>query len=77
MLATIIQVPREDAAKLVNWTSPVPGDETNYITMLDVYHQLHCLNLIRRSLYPERYHGQMWTGIIYVDMEPHHLGTSS
>ena len=26
-----------------------------YVVQLDVFHQLHCLNAIRKTLYPERY----------------------
>jgi hypothetical protein len=74
---TIIKIPRESAAQLVNWTSPVPGDEGNYITMLDVFHQLHCLNLIRRALYPERYNRTMWDGFQFQPISNHHVGTLS
>jgi hypothetical protein len=75
MQATIIHIPKESAAQLVNWTSPIPGDEGNYITMLDVFHQIHCLNIIRRSVYPERYHGQLWDGFQFQDISAHHVGT--
>ncbi|WQF89969.1 Putative mycotoxin biosynthesis protein UstYa [Colletotrichum destructivum] len=46
---------REHAAKLVNKTVPVPGKngeyEGKYVIMLGVFHQLHCVNLLRKSLY--------------------------
>ncbi|KAF2094773.1 hypothetical protein NA57DRAFT_22567, partial [Rhizodiscina lignyota] len=71
--STIIKIPQESAAKLVNYTSPVPGDEGSYITMLDVFHQLHCLNIIRRTIYPERYHGQLWDGYQYRNITMHHV----
>lgn len=45
----------EMAAQLPNRTSRIPGDDNGYIVGLDVLHQLHCLNHIRKSLYPERY----------------------
>lgn len=72
--ATIIKVPEDSARQLVNWTSPIPGDEGNYITILDVFHQLHCLNLIRRSVYPERYHGQLLAGNVYHNITNEHVG---
>lgn len=33
----------------------LPGTE-DYLVELEVYHQLHCLNVLRKLLYPERYH---------------------
>jgi hypothetical protein len=45
-----------EAAKLPNATVRIPGDEGHYIVGLDVMHQLHCLNHLRKTLYPERYH---------------------
>ena len=44
-----------EAAKLPNATVRIPGDEQHYIVGLDVMHQLHCLNHLRKTLYPERY----------------------
>lgn len=37
-------------------TLPIPGTE-DYLVQLDVWHQLHCLNDLRKLLYPERYPG--------------------
>ncbi|KAH8897713.1 hypothetical protein GQ53DRAFT_619219, partial [Thozetella sp. PMI_491] len=71
--STIIHIPKESAAQYVNYTSPIPGDEGNYITMLDVFHQLHCLNLVRRSVYPERYNKQLWDGYQFQPIEMHHV----
>ncbi|KAJ9602034.1 hypothetical protein H2200_013394 [Cladophialophora chaetospira] len=44
----------EEAAKLAIPTLPIPGTE-RYLIELDVFHQLHCLNRIRKVFYPERY----------------------
>ncbi|KAH8897914.1 hypothetical protein GQ53DRAFT_818168 [Thozetella sp. PMI_491] len=43
--------------KLLNKTlrTPMPGKEDSYMVVLDVFHQLHCLNTIRRYFYPKRY----------------------
>ncbi|TEA14916.1 Cyclochlorotine biosynthesis protein O [Colletotrichum sidae] len=49
---------RDQAAKLVNKTVPVPnafGDyDGTYVVMLGVFHQLHCVNLLRKSLYKDK-----------------------
>ncbi|KAF9523981.1 hypothetical protein CPB83DRAFT_949088, partial [Crepidotus variabilis] len=38
----ISRTPKSSAAQLVNKTIPIPGD-----TDLEVFHQLHCLNMLR------------------------------
>ncbi|KAF2186000.1 hypothetical protein K469DRAFT_726441 [Zopfia rhizophila CBS 207.26] len=50
-------IPASSAKKLQNETSAIPGDEDHHIVMLDVFHQLHCLNMIRKALAPDYYHG--------------------
>ncbi|KAF5328245.1 hypothetical protein D9619_013402 [Psilocybe cf. subviscida] len=53
------RIPKSDAARLPNKTAVIPGDpEGFYITELDVFHQLHCLNFIRKSLHPDYYPAQ-------------------
>ncbi|KAF9467182.1 hypothetical protein BDZ94DRAFT_58297 [Collybia nuda] len=51
----ISRIPKSDAARLPNKTYPLLGDEGHYVVGLDVFHQLHCLDMIRRSLYPDHY----------------------
>ncbi|KAF9014373.1 hypothetical protein BDZ89DRAFT_962939 [Hymenopellis radicata] len=51
----ISRITREDALLLPNKTSPIPGDEGYYIAELEVFHGLHCLNMIRKTLYSEYY----------------------
>ncbi|KAJ6620504.1 hypothetical protein B0H10DRAFT_1791774, partial [Mycena sp. CBHHK59/15] len=56
------KVPKSEAAKMVNKTYPILGDEENYILALDVFHQLHCLarlssnrrpqDILRQQLHP-------------------------
>ncbi|KAL0948084.1 hypothetical protein HGRIS_010706 [Hohenbuehelia grisea] len=46
--ATLITL--EEAQRLTVPTIPMPGNETWYIGGLDVFHQLHCLDLVRRGL---------------------------
>lgn len=43
------------AAQLANRTTRMPGDDNVYVIGLDVFHQLHCLNHLRKTLYPDRY----------------------
>ncbi|KAF5313158.1 hypothetical protein D9619_003703 [Psilocybe cf. subviscida] len=50
------RIPKEEAALLPNKTSAIPDDPDGYyIAELEIFHQLHCLNMIRKALYPERY----------------------
>lgn len=50
-----------EAALLPNRTLMLPnqhdgrGNKPEYLILLDVFHQLHCLNMIRRRLYPSYY----------------------
>lgn len=39
----VTKIPQNEAAQLANRTSPIPGDEGNYVVILEVFHQLHCL----------------------------------
>ncbi|KAI9746203.1 MAG: hypothetical protein M1818_000884 [Claussenomyces sp. TS43310] len=45
-----------EAAKLPDNTSRALVDSENYVMTLDVVHQLHCLNRLRKLIWPERYH---------------------
>ncbi|KAF3018919.1 hypothetical protein E8E14_010684 [Neopestalotiopsis sp. 37M] len=38
---------------------PVAGYEDDYVVGLDVFHQLHCLNRLRKAFYPKRYNSSM------------------
>ncbi|KAJ7890379.1 hypothetical protein B0H13DRAFT_877701 [Mycena leptocephala] len=51
----VSRIPKQEAAKLPNKTSPIPGDPGFYIVELDVFHELHCLNMIRKALDPDYY----------------------
>lgn len=39
----IVGIPKEQAALFSNHTEAFTGDESHYVTELDVHHQLHCL----------------------------------
>ena len=51
----ISSISGEEASRIPNRTTLVPETENSYVVELDVFHQLHCLNAIRKTLYPERY----------------------
>ncbi|KAJ6537974.1 hypothetical protein B0H19DRAFT_1181426 [Mycena capillaripes] len=51
----VSRIPKSEAALLPNKTSPIPGDPGFYIAELDVFHELHCLNMIRMALDPDYY----------------------
>lgn len=47
----ISQIPASSAARLEVPSSPVPGHEDQHYVQLDVFHHLHCLNMIRLMLW--------------------------
>ncbi|KAJ7643273.1 hypothetical protein B0H17DRAFT_1104421 [Mycena rosella] len=49
------RITKQEAARLPNKTSAIPGDDDHYIVSLDVFHSLHCLNNIRMALDPDYY----------------------
>ncbi|KAK7029391.1 hypothetical protein VNI00_014645 [Paramarasmius palmivorus] len=51
----ISRITKNQAARLPNKTQPIPGDEEYYIAELDVFHNLHCLNMVRKALDPAYY----------------------
>ncbi|KZT36409.1 hypothetical protein SISSUDRAFT_1034870 [Sistotremastrum suecicum HHB10207 ss-3] len=63
------RIPNEDAAKMANWTERIAGDESHSLVVLEVYHQLHCLNHLRKALSPERY-GHMHLGEPILEGDP-------
>ncbi|KAK6213811.1 tat pathway signal sequence [Colletotrichum tabaci] len=44
-----VQITGKEAERISRPTSKISSDPDHYITNLDVYHQLHCLNDIRNS----------------------------
>ncbi|KAJ6535449.1 hypothetical protein B0H19DRAFT_1383043 [Mycena capillaripes] len=49
-VASIVKIPKSEAVKMTNKTSSILHDQGSYITALDVFHQLHCLDMIRQQL---------------------------
>ncbi|BAE62512.1 unnamed protein product [Aspergillus oryzae RIB40] len=50
----ISTITEDEAKKLHSPTIPIFGTK-KYLIQLDVWHELHCLNDLRKTLYPERY----------------------
>jgi len=50
-----VAIPRDQAAQLTEITAPIPGMEDHYLVGIDVFHQLHCLDLLRQAVWPDRY----------------------
>ncbi|KAF8303390.1 hypothetical protein DL93DRAFT_2066863 [Clavulina sp. PMI_390] len=64
-------IPKSMAAKLEGPTVKYYDDQDHYMVTLDVFHQLHCLNGLRKSLYPDRYPRNNLTFHIGVDHTEH------
>ena len=69
----ISRISAEEAEQLPNPTLAIPGTQ-DYLIELDVWHELHCLNDLRKLLYPERFEGleelKDENGIINRDTDP-------
>ncbi|KAF9486940.1 hypothetical protein BDN71DRAFT_770718 [Pleurotus eryngii] len=51
----ISRIPKSQAKLLPNVMEAIPGDEEHYAVELNVFHELHCLNRIRKTIYSEHY----------------------
>ncbi|OAA76771.1 hypothetical protein LEL_06455 [Akanthomyces lecanii RCEF 1005] len=60
--AAVSQIDAAMAAKLPNATTPFNEDPSHYIVTLDVFHQLHCLNMMRKLVYPDIYPKDLTSG---------------
>ncbi|KAF4449381.1 tat pathway signal sequence [Fusarium austroafricanum] len=58
----ISQITADTAARLPNATTPFTNDTSHYIIELDVFHQLHCLNMMRKLVYPDVYKMDLVSG---------------
>ncbi|KAJ7823564.1 hypothetical protein B0H14DRAFT_2826013 [Mycena olivaceomarginata] len=55
-LVAYSKIPRNQAVRLANKTYPILGDNpATYMLALDVFHELHCLDEIRKAMYPDYY----------------------
>jgi len=55
----ISAITRHEASQLLNETVPAPRAPDIYLTELQVFHDLHCLNFIRRWVWEDHYHGMV------------------
>ncbi|KAN0116855.1 protein of unknown function (DUF3328) domain containing protein [Hyaloscypha variabilis] len=49
----------DEASNLLESTVHLPHDDSTYVVSLGVFHQLHCVNHLRKALYPDEYPG-LW-----------------
>jgi len=55
-MAFTTKIPREQAALMLNETMPLQSEEEgSRMVWIDVFHQLHCLNTVRKALFPDIY----------------------
>jgi hypothetical protein len=59
------QISASDAEQLPNKTAEIGTERGQYVVGIDVFHQLHCLNRLRKLLRPERYH--LWDNATETD----------
>ncbi|KAJ7487306.1 hypothetical protein B0H11DRAFT_2230629 [Mycena galericulata] len=60
------RIPKSEADKLTNKTWPILHEDGKYVIALDVFHQLHCLDVIRQQL-------ELPNGLNYTRRTPAHL----
>ncbi|KAG6853325.1 hypothetical protein C0991_005202 [Blastosporella zonata] len=48
----VSELNEEQAGKLANVTMEVPNSDNKYVMLLDVFHELHCINMVRMALHP-------------------------
>lgn len=71
-----IRLTKDEAAQLSHPTQHVPLEEykDEYIVGLVIFHHLHCLNALRKALYPNRYNTSIFEDDGTVNYEKwHHL----
>ncbi|ESK82890.1 hypothetical protein Moror_1378 [Moniliophthora roreri MCA 2997] len=51
----LTKISKREADQLVNKTTRLTYDPDHYLVELDVFHQLHCLNMIRKTLHSDYY----------------------
>ncbi|EHK19642.1 uncharacterized protein TRIVIDRAFT_46478, partial [Trichoderma virens Gv29-8] len=69
----ISQIPAAMAARLPNATTPTAHDPNLYMVELDVFHQLHCLNFMRKIVYPEVFKIDLTSGSEEAEDNIYHL----
>jgi hypothetical protein len=73
-------ITEDEAQQIPNRTAALPESEGKYLMELDVFHQLHCLNILRKSLWPDYYAGHFYDYFgpdgerLYNSSMAHHFG---
>lgn len=49
------RVPKDQALLLANHSIEIPGDPGYYAVIFDVFHSLHCLDELRKEIWPDYY----------------------
>ena len=64
-----VRVQKEDLVKINRTSLPLNDDEGGYLAVVDVFHELHCLNYVREYLHRDYYHIKETpeTQILHVD----------
>ncbi|OAA60884.1 hypothetical protein ISF_05923 [Cordyceps fumosorosea ARSEF 2679] len=62
-----------NTAPLINASTRFSNDSNQYMVQLDVFHQLHCLNMLRQVLYPLTYHLDVTSGTQTAKSTIHHM----
>ncbi|KAK5993603.1 hypothetical protein PT974_07037 [Cladobotryum mycophilum] len=67
------QISAESSARLPNATTPLASDPTQFMVELDVFHQLHCLNLMRKLVYPDVFPMDLTSGSEEAEDNVYHM----
>ena len=64
-----IRVQKEDLVRINRTSLPLNDDGGGYLAVVDVFHELHCLNYVREYLHRDYYHNKETpeTQILHVD----------
>ncbi|KIJ30118.1 hypothetical protein M422DRAFT_187544, partial [Sphaerobolus stellatus SS14] len=50
-----VKITKSQASQLTNKTWPITGDTENYFVAFEIFHQLHCLDVLRQAAYRDHY----------------------
>ncbi|KAE8146601.1 hypothetical protein BDV25DRAFT_143528 [Aspergillus avenaceus] len=53
-------ISENEASNLLNETLTSPNDPDTYMIQLEVFHLIHCLNMLRKVVYPDQY-PELWS----------------
>jgi len=56
------RVTKQEAERMINDTYELPETDGDHVVTIEVFHQLHCLNILRRIIWPEQFPDRALTG---------------